>query len=170
MKKLITLFVCMSTLLVSAQDSVAKSSLQALISNNQTQIASLANAFSEEQYNWRPAEGIRSVGEAILHTAAANYFLATKLGFTPPDDVDMMGMEKITGKDNVMETLNKSFVFVLDKLGQINPDDYGKEVDLGFSKLSTLATMMVVLDHTGEHKGQLIAYARSVGVVPPWSN
>ncbi len=160
----------MTTFLVSAQDSVATSSLQASMSNNQQQIGSLTNAFSEDQYSWRPAEGIRSVSEAILHTAQANYFLASKLGFMPPEDVDLMSMEKITGKDKVIETLNKSFVFVLDKLGQINPDDYGKEVDLGFTKLNTLATMMVVLNHTGEHKGQLIAYARSIGVTPPWSN
>ena len=117
-----------------------------------------------------PAEGIRSVSEASLHTAQANYFLGSKLGFIPPEDVDLMSMEKITGKDKVIETLNKSFVFVFYKLGQIYPDDYGKEVDLGFAKLNTLATMMVVLDHTGEYKGQLIAYARSICVTPSWSN
>ncbi len=35
--------------------------------------------------------------------------------------------------------------------------------------MSTLAGLLTVMEHNGEHKGQLIAYARSNGVVPPWS-
>ena len=170
MKHLVTIFLFMSTLLMSAQDQVVQSSLKGLLSNNQQQIASLADAFSEEQYEWRPAEGVRSVREAILHTAAANYFLASKLGFAPPEDVDMMGMEKIMGKGNVLDALNKSFVFILDRIDQIDADSFDKEVDLGFAKLNTLSTLLVILDHSGEHKGQLIAYARSNGIAPPWSN
>ncbi|SFZ94410.1 Uncharacterized damage-inducible protein DinB (forms a four-helix bundle) [Flaviramulus basaltis] len=170
MKSLATLFLCMCTFSVFAQDEIVQSSLKGLLSHNQDQISSLANAFSEDQYEWRPAEGIRSVREAILHTAAANYFFTSKLGFMPPEDVDMMGMEKITGKENVLDALNKSFVFVMDKIDQIDSDSFDKEVDLGFIKLNRLSTLLVILEHSGEHKGQLIAYARSNGVTPPWSN
>ena len=49
------------------------------------------------------------------------------------------------------------------------PGSLGDEVDLGFMKTNRLSALLVVLEHTGEHKGQLIAYARSNGVVPPWS-
>jgi len=170
MKHLVTLFLFMSTLLVSAQDQVVQSSLKGLLSNNQNQISSLANAFSEEQYDWRPAAGVRSVGEVILHTASANYFLLSKLGYAIPKDVDLTGMEKIKGKQQVLDALNKSFVFALEKMSEVKAEDFGKEVDLGFIKMNTLSTMMVVLEHTGEHKGQLIAYARSNGITPPWSN
>lgn len=170
MKNLTTLFLCMCTLLGFTQDDIVQSSLKGLLSHNQDQINSLANAFSDDQYEWRPAEGVRSVRESILHTAAANYFLTSKLGFAPPEDVDLMGMEKITGKEKVIDALNKSFVFVMDKIDEINSDSFNKEVDLGFMKLDTLSTMLVILDHSGEHKGQLIAYARSNGVTPPWSN
>ena len=170
MKHLVTLFLFMSTLVVSAQDQVVQSSLKGLLSNNQNQISSLANAFSEEQYDWRPAEGVRSVGEVILHTASANYFLMSKLGFEVPEDVDLANMEKLKGKQQILDALNKSFAFALEKMEAIKSEDFGKEVDLGFNKLSTVSTMMVVLEHTGEHKGQLIAYARSNGITPPWSN
>jgi len=160
----------MGSLLVLAQEEIVQSSLKGLISRNQEQIVSLANAFSEDQYDWRPAEGIRSVGESILHTAQANYFLASILGITPPEDVDMMGMEKIKGKENVLAAFNKSFAFILEKIDEIKPDSYGEEVDLAGNKFNKLSAMMIVLEHSGEHKGQLIAYARSIGVVPPWSN
>jgi uncharacterized damage-inducible protein DinB len=169
MKTLVTFFLCLLALSVTAQDQVVQSSLNGMLGYNQNQIASLAEAFSEDQYDWRPAEGVRSVREAILHIAGTNYFLGSKLGFMPPEDVDMMAIEQITGKENVLEALNKSFAFIMDKIGQIGTDDFGKEVDLGFAKMNTIATMFIILDHSGEHKGQLIAYARSNGITPPWS-
>ncbi|WP_100614742.1 DinB family protein [Confluentibacter citreus] len=170
MKHLVSFFLLMSTLLISAQDNVVQTSVNGLLSHNQNQISTLANAFTEEQYDWRPAEGVRSVGEVILHTAAANYFLVSKLGFPIPSDVDMAGMEKIKGKQQILDALNKSFAYAIEKIGATKSDDFSKEIDLGFNKLTTVATMMVVLEHTGEHKGQLIAYARANGITPPWSN
>jgi len=160
----------MSTLSISAQENVVQTSVNGLLSHNQNQITSLANAFTEEQYDWRPAEGVRSVGEVILHTAAANYFLVSMLGFQIPSDVDMAGMEKIKGKQHAIDALTKSFEYAKEKIGNVKSEDFVKEIDLGFNKLSTVATMMVVLEHTGEHKGQLIAYARANGITPPWSN
>ena len=169
MKILVTFFACLLSFFVTAQDQVVQSNLKGMVSYNQKQIASLAEAFSEDQYDWRPADGVRSVREAILHVAGTNYYIASKLGFPPPEDVDVMAIGQITGKENVINALNKSFDFVIDKLDKISSDDFGKEVDLGFAKMSTISSMLLVLDHCGEHKGQLIAYARSNGVVPPWS-
>lgn len=169
MKHVTFLFLFMSTLAISAQD-VVQSSVNGLLTHNQNQITALANAFSEEQYDWRPAEGVRSVGEVILHTAAANYFLVSMLGFQIPSDIDMAGMEKIKGKQQILDALNKSFEYAKEKISAVKSEDFSKEIDLGFNKLTTVATMMVVLEHTGEHKGQLIAYARANGITPPWSN
>lgn len=84
MKQLTTLFLFMSTLFISAQNAVVQSSVSGLLNQNQNQISALANAFSEEQYNWRPAEGVRSVGEVILHTAAANYFFSIYVRLSSP--------------------------------------------------------------------------------------
>jgi len=129
----------------------------------------LAEAFSEEQYDWRPMEGVNSVGEALLHVAGGNYFIASKMGFAPPEDVDMMNLGKITGKDNVIAALKKSNEFVLGKIEMVESSKLSEEVDFGFAKMSRLAGLLVIMEHNGEHKGQLIAYARSNGVVPPWS-
>ena len=169
MKILVTFMMCITAFFATAQDHVVQNNIIGMVSFNQGQIAQLAEAFSEDQYNWRPAEGVRSVREAILHLASANYYIASGLGFATPEDINMQAIEQITGKENVIAALNKSYEFVLDKLGQIPTEDFEKEVDLGFMKTSTLNGMLIVLDHSGEHKGQLIAYARSNGVVPPWS-
>lgn len=170
MKKLICL--CLGILAYSgfAQGDMTTASINGMLERVQGQTLQLAQAFDEEQMDWRPADGIRSVGETILHTAATNYYIAMKMGYAPPEDVNMMTMETIKGKDAIIETFTKSADFIKDKINMEDSGNLGDEVDLGFAKLSRLSALLIVLEHSGEHKGQLIAYARSNGVVPPWSN
>jgi len=152
-----------------AQDNLAQTTIQAVLTGNQAQVIQLAEAFSAEQYDWRPSEGVNSVGEALLHVAGGNYFLASKLGFPPPEDVDMMNLGKITGKENIIAALKKSNAFVLDKMTMVETASLNDEVDFGFAKMNKLGGLLAIMEHNGEHKGQLIAYARTNGVVPPWS-
>ncbi|WP_281540920.1 DinB family protein [Maribacter aestuarii] len=169
MKKLIFACMLMVVTMTYAQDKLAQATIQGVLTGNQAQVVQLAEAFSEDQYDWRPSEGVNSVGEALLHIAGGNYFLASKLGFPPPEDVDMMSLGKITGKDNIIATLKKSNEFVLEKIMEVESDDLNEEVDFGFAKMNKMGGLLAIMEHNGEHKGQLIAYARTNGVVPPWS-
>ena len=169
MKKIGFLLLMCVGLTASAQDDMTQKSIDGLLQMAQGQIVALANAFDDSQMDWRPAPGIRSTGETILHVAASNYYLAMKLGFPPPEGVDIMTMEAITGRENILRAYNQSTAFVREKMMDIDPGSLNEEVDLGFAKMNRLSALLVVLEHTGEHKGQLIAYARSNGVVPPWS-
>lgn len=169
MKSFIAFFTVMCFFSISAQDSSVQSTLKSTLAYNQGQVVSLGEAFSEEQYDWRPSEGIRSVGESILHIAFGNYYLASKMGYAPPSDVDIANLQKIEGKDNILAALKKSNEFVLEKIMLVENDKFNEEIDFGFAKMSVLAGLLSILEHNGEHKGQLIAYARSVGVTPPWS-
>jgi uncharacterized damage-inducible protein DinB len=101
--------------------------------------------------------------------AGGNYFLASKLGFAPPEDVDVMALSKITGKENIIAALKKSNDFALDIITKVEDGALNEEVDFGFMKANKLGGLLAIMEHNGEHKGQLIAYARSNGVVPPWS-
>lgn len=155
---------------ITAQDDmIVQGTIKAVLAQNQGQVIQLAEAFSEEQYNWRPMEGVNSVGEALTHVAAANYYLAMKMGFPPPEDVDMMKMSEITGKENIIAAVKKSNEFVLEKITMVESGKFAEEVDFGFAKMNMLGGLLAMMEHNGEHKGQLIAYARSNGVVPPWS-
>ena len=169
MKKILALCLLLASGLTYAQDNLAQSTIKGVLTGNQAQVIQLAEAFSEDQYDWRPAEGVNSVGEALLHVAGGNYFLASKMGFAPPEDVDMMSLGKITGKDNIIATLKKSNEFVLEKIMEVENSELNEEVDFGFAKMNKMGGLLAIMEHNGEHKGQLIAYARSNGVVPPWS-
>jgi len=159
----------LTAVITYAQDNLAQATIKGVLTGNQGQVVQLAEAFSEDQYDWRPAEGVNSVGEALLHVAGANYYLAMKMGFPPPEDVDMMAIGKITGKSNIIAALKKSNEFVLSKIMMVENDDLTTEVDFGFAKMNKMGGLLAMMEHNGEHKGQLIAYARSNGVVPPWS-
>ena len=169
MKNLALLLMFVSVFAIRAQENLVQSTIQGTLSYNQGQIVSLAEAFSEDQYSWRPAEGVNSVGEALLHVAGGNYYLASKMGFAPPADADMMNLGKIEGKENIIAALKKSNTFVLEKILLVETSKFSDEIDFGFAKMSTLSGLLSIMEHNGEHKGQLIAYARSNGVTPPWS-
>ncbi len=169
MKFLTVCLIGLSYFGLQAQDNLAQTTIQGVLQGNQGQVVALAEAFSEEQYDWRPSEGVNSVSEALLHVAAANYYLASKMGFPPPEGVDMMGLSKITGKDNVIAALKASNEFVLATIMKVETAKLNEEVDFGFAKMNMMGGLLAMMEHNGEHKGQLIAYARSNGVVPPWS-
>ncbi len=170
MKKITTFLLACSCMVGLAQEDLSQKSILGMLEMTQGQVEALAQAFDESQFDWRPAEGIRSTGQTVVHVAAANYYLAMKLGYPPPEGINIMEMEKtITGKEAIMDAYRKSAEFIREKIAEIDPSGLGDEVDLGFMKTNRLSALLVVLEHTGEHKGQLIAYARSNGVVPPWS-
>ena len=172
MKKflLLTFLVVYNFSLQGQEISLAQTTIKSVLAQNQGQVIQLAEAFSEEQYKWRPMEGVSSVGEALTHVAAANYFLASKLGFPPPEDVDMMTLGKTQGKEKIIAVLKKSNAFVLEVITKVEEEKLSKEIDLGFAKMNGLGVLLAMMEHNGEHKGQLIAYARSNNVVPPWSS
>ncbi|MEZ4698793.1 MAG: DinB family protein [Rhodothermales bacterium] len=133
-------------------------------------IDGLARALPAEAYDWRPSEGVRSTKEAMMHVAAANYFIGSMLGTPVPEGVDARNLESsVKTKDEAIKHLNASFDFVRKAAGAVKPADLTKEMDLFGNKSTTMGAMYVISDHMSEHLGQLIAYARSNNVAPPWS-
>lgn len=133
-------------------------------------LVSLAEAFSDEGYAWRPAEGIRSVRETILHVAAANYGIGGRLGKTVPEGVNPREFEAtIEGKEMTLQVLRDSIAFAKAAASGVDPASLEETIEFYGMKPSRMGAMLIISGHTEEHLGQLIAYARSSGVVPPWS-
>jgi len=137
----------------------------------QSKLVELAEATPAEKYMWRPAEGVRSTAEVFLHVATANYGIPYLMGTTPPEGIDVMGLEKSTSdKKKIVETLKASFAHAISAVESTPATDYGKTFKFfDGSEMSTLDGLMVLVSHGHEHLGQSIAYARSNGIVPPWT-
>ncbi len=169
MKNVFAVVLFCSCLLGFTQENHAAVNIIRILEKTQDQIIALTEEFSQEQLAWRPSEGIRSTGETVMHVAASYYYIAIGLGYPTPEGIDILKMESITEKEKILEAFENSASFIRQKILEENQADLLKDVDLGFEKMNRLSVLMTVLQHTGEHKGQLITYARSNGLVPPWS-
>lgn len=137
----------------------------------QEKLLALANAMPAEKYGWRPGEGVRSVGEVFNHVASANYFFPTLWGGKVPAGVNPQTLEKEMSGDKAktVDTLQKSFDNVRQAILAVPEADLNRKIKLFGQEGTVRDAMMVVVTHGHEHLGQSIAYARSNGVVPPWS-
>ena len=132
--------------------------------------ARLAQVIPADKYTWRPAPGVRSISEVLLHVATANYNLPKLIGAPSPAGVDIQNLEKsTTDKAKVVSILKDSFAHERDAIMTMPDSDLGKSLDWFGGKNTERGILLFMTRHAAEHLGQSIAYARSVGVVPPWT-
>ena len=135
------------------------------------QVIELANAIPADKYSWRPAPGVRSVSEVFMHIAVSNYWLLAQTGAIAypkalaPDDIDV----KITSKAEVIDWLTKSFEAVKTARAKESSAALAKKVHIADRDAPRDGIYLRILVHANEHMGQLVAYARMNGIVPPWS-
>ncbi len=142
------------------------------LNETESKFIRLAEAIPEEKYNWRPGEGVRSVKEVLGHVADANYLIPSYIGAALPYDGYTFGTseQKEMTKAEVIQTLRDSFAHQKAAMQKVMAANLGNEVNwFGGSKNTVLGVMLFIPKHLGEHQGQLIAYARMNGIVPPWS-
>jgi uncharacterized damage-inducible protein DinB len=134
----------------------------------------LAAAIPAEKYSWRPADGVRSVAEVVDHTAGGVYYLTLSMGIKPPaghpQTFDEAGaLEKLTKKEDAVAALAKALAYGRQVAENATPEALAKEAEFFGSKTNGRRLFLNLQGHNQEHLGQLIAYARMNGVVPPWS-
>jgi uncharacterized damage-inducible protein DinB len=129
----------------------------------------LAGAVPPEKYSWRPSEGVRSIGEVYVHTAAGNYFLMKFIGIPAPSDFSRDMEKTITAKPQVIEAMKKSFEHLRQAIIKTSDADLEKNVELFGQNTTYRDVFFTAAMHLHEHLGQSIAYARMNGIVPPWS-
>ena len=133
------------------------------------QLVSLAEAIPADKYGWRPAPGVRSVSEVFMHIAIANYWLLSVTGPKMPADLTD-GMEKsVTAKADVINWLKRSLDVVKTARAQLKPGDLERKVKVAGKEVTVDGMYLRIIIHDNEHMGQLVAYARMNGIVPPWS-
>ena len=131
----------------------------------------LAEAFSADQYTWRPMEGVRSVSEVLMLIASEGYgFVPMALGAPTAMSREESGaLNAVTDKAEVIDHLTRGFDYAREQLEALDPATLTSSRNLFGQERSTPAIVMFVGGDMHEHLGQLIAYARTNEVVPPWS-
>jgi len=130
----------------------------------------LADAIPAEKYTWKPGEGVRNVGEVYMHIVTSNYGYAKMLGTPYPAGIDPKAlMASSNDKAKVLQALKDSFAHMRNAILAIKESDLEKEIKTPRGQTTIRGAFILISGHYGEHLGQSIAYARSIGVVPPWT-
>ena len=131
----------------------------------------LAEAFPAETYTWRPMEGVRSVSEVLMLIASEGYgFVPMALGApTAMSRQESQALNAITDKAEVIDHLTRGFDYAREQLEALDPATITSARNLFGQERTTPAIMFFVGGDMHEHLGQLIAYARTNRIVPPWS-
>jgi uncharacterized damage-inducible protein DinB len=140
------------------------------VSYYQQRYLRLADAIPEEKYNWRPAPDVRTIGEVYMHIVAANYGYARMLGTPPPAGLDPKALNAYANdKAKVIQALKDSFQHFTNSILAVKDADLDKEIKTSRGQMTMRGSFFMISGHFGEHLGQSIAYARSIGIVPPWT-
>jgi uncharacterized damage-inducible protein DinB len=140
------------------------------VDNVGKKIVELAEAIPADKYGWRPAEGVRSIGEVFMHVVGGNSLIPTFVGGKRLEGITRESEKTITDKAKIVALLKQSLENAKEA-GRIVPDaDLDKKVKVfGGREMTERQVLVLILNHLHEHLGQAIAYARVNGIVPPWS-
>ena len=136
----------------------------------QKKIVDLANAVPADKLTWRPSEDSRSFAEVFLHVAGERYQILALGGATPPADFNGKTFEKsTTEKARIIEELNKSWEFTQKTINAMSNSDFAKLLPKLGPQANAGDVIYILVADAHEHLGQLVAYARINGIVPPWT-
>lgn len=133
----------------------------------------LANAFPADKYTWRPMEGVRSVSEVLMLVTMEGYsFVPQSFGGAAAQlggPEEMAKLRNLSDKAQIIDHLTKAFAHAKTSLQGIDPSTLTGTRRVMGSARSTPEIAFAIGGDLHEHLGQLIAYARTNHVVPPWS-
>jgi uncharacterized damage-inducible protein DinB len=133
------------------------------------ELMELAEATPPDKFAWRPAPGVRSTSEVYMHIAMANFVLLNATGPKIPADMKEDAEKTVTSKAEVIQWLKRSLDAVKQAHLAESPNDLARKVRFQDHDSTVDNMYLRIIVHANEHEGQLIAYARMTGVVPPWS-
>ena len=120
----------------------------------------LAEEFPEDRYDATPVPEVRSFAEQLRHVAFWNRHVQKTLRREEADgQANELPRASYPSKSKIVKVLRTTFDDVAKELAAMN----------GSANKTDADTMVSFIEHSGEHYGQLVMYARINGIVPPAS-
>jgi uncharacterized damage-inducible protein DinB len=163
------------TLAIVAGVSVAPSRAQVATQTPQAALTKEAGTLSDKfsglarvmagKYEWKPGAGVRSVGDVFNLIVTENGLLAGTLTGAPGS----RGGAPITDPEAMQAALKTSYANLQKTIEGLSDSDLKAPVKLFGKDMTKEDAIRFLFGDQHEHLGQSIAYARTNGVVPPWS-
>jgi uncharacterized damage-inducible protein DinB len=120
----------------------------------------LAEAVPENIFDYRPVDGVRTFADILRHVAFWNRHVADSArGRKGDDTANELPKDEFSTKTRIISALKHNAASATEALKE-NPSGLSPD----------MAEMVVIfIEHTCEHYGQLVVYARLNGIIPPAS-
>ena len=133
-------------------------------------LTAMAEDFPEDKYDFKPTPEQRSFAEQLLHAAGSCYYFTNPVtGQKPPAGEDPK-RDQYKSKADIVAFVKKSFADGAAALQSKGEKGLTTEVVyFPQQKSRVLDIANGIIEHSGEHYGQLVVYYRLAGLVPPES-
>jgi uncharacterized damage-inducible protein DinB len=122
----------------------------------------LAEELPAEEWESKPVDNVRTFAAVLRHVAFWNqYVAATARGTKFDDSPNELPRNQYASKANVIAALKSSTAEAAAA--------FREREQAGGLEGETAELVVTFLEHTAEHYGQLVVYARLNGIVPPAS-
>ena len=161
-----------------AQAPALTNDLIKAVNDVEEKLVGLGNAMNAEQWNWRPGAGVRSVQEVLLHVAADNYFIPAAMGVAAPaatkiTATDYAAVQAFEGqklsREATIAEMKASFEHLRKAMASFPESRMNEQIKVFGQDFTTRSFLILATTHLHEHLGQMIAYARTNNVKPPWT-
>ena len=166
---------CLSSTDLAAQSGAGtppnfKTEVLGQFGSSMEKFIALAKAMPADKFNWSPGPGVMTVARVYGHVARYNYYYpASSMSIAAPTTIGLDSLEKMTKKAEIVAMLEASNAHVRAAVSKLTDEQLAKPTTLYGRTVPQWAVLLQLVAHMNEHLGQSIAYARSNGVVPPWS-
>jgi uncharacterized damage-inducible protein DinB len=134
-------------------------------------LITMAEDFPEDKYDFKPTPAQRSFAEQLLHAANSNYFFVNPARGQKPPTAEDPKRDQFKSKADIVAFVKKAYA---DGAAVIKEKGDKGMTDLLVDPFENQQTRVIdmaygLIEHSGEHYGQLAVYYRVAGLVPPES-
>ena len=133
-------------------------------------LTAMAEDFPEDKYDFKPTPAQRSFAEQLLHAAGSCYYFTNPVMGQKPSAAEDPKRDQYKSKADIVAFVKKSFAdgaAAIQAKGEKGlmtevvyyPQQKARVIDIAYG----------IIEHSGEHYGQLVVYYRLAGLVPPES-
>lgn len=135
-------------------------------------LIAMADDFPENKYDFKPTPAVRSFAEQLLHVAGSmEYFTLPVQGKTPAREMENPPRATYKTKTDVVAFVKKEVedgAAAIKAKGDKGMADWIIDPD-SKQQMHVSDLAYGLIEHSGEHYGQLVVYYRLAGFVPPES-
>ena len=133
-------------------------------------LIAMAEDFPEDKYEYKPMAESRTFAANLIHAAASMYYFTDFAEGKKPRYPDDPKRDDLKTKAQIVAFVKQCVADGANEIKKKGDKGLNEAVDAGGPHLDRLYDLAYgLIEHSGEHYGQLVVYYRNNGMVPPES-